>query len=123
MPLDGHDVTRLTDMLHYASLAIRILAGRTVEEYNADVVAKLAMTRCIEVIGEAGHHVSPEVKAALPMIPWHMMYGMRNRIIHDYGNTDYGIVYKVVCEELPGMAGFLSSFLVKYGIRPDPLVT
>ena len=120
MPLEGRDVTRLIDMLHYATLAHRVLADRTLEAFTADEVAKLALTRCVEVIGEAGHQVSPATKALLPMIPWHMMYGMRNRIIHDYGNTDYAIVYKVVREELPSLVQHIASILVKHGYSVDP---
>ena len=115
MPLEGRDVTRLTDMLHYASLAHQVLADRTIKVFTADEVAKLALTRCVEVIGEAGHSVSPATKALLPMVPWHMMYGMRNRIIHDYGNTDYDIVYKVVSEELPTLVEHITSLLVQHG--------
>lgn len=73
------------------------------------------MTRCIEIVGEAGHQVSLPIQAALPMIPWHMMYGMRNRLIHDYGNTDYDIVHRVVRDELPGLVTYLTGFLVQHG--------
>ncbi len=69
------------------------------------------MVRCVEVIGEAGHQVSDKVEAELPTIPWHLMWGMRNRLIHDYGNTNYRIVYEVVREHLPGVIDSITTYL------------
>lgn len=113
MPPEGRDVARLTDMLHYAKLAKQVLADRSLEALEADETSKLAVVRCIEVIGEAGHQVSPATQATLPTIPWHLMWGMRNRLIHDYGNTDYRIVYRVVREELPGLVAAIDTFLAR----------
>lgn len=42
------------------------------------------------------------------------MWGMRNRLIHDYGNTDYRIVCKVVREELPGLVSHIETFLAQH---------
>jgi uncharacterized protein with HEPN domain len=43
------------------------------------------------------------------------MYSMRNRLIHDYGNTNYDIVFRVVREELPGLVTILDSYLAQHG--------
>lgn len=118
MQLEGRDLTRLTDMLHYARLAAKILSERNVTDYdafNADETGKLALVRCVEVIGEAGHQVSAPVQAALPTVPWPMMWGMRNRLIHDYGNTNYRIVHRTVVQELPALASTLAAFLAQHG--------
>lgn len=113
MPLERRDITRLTDMLHYAKKATQILAGRPLAELLADETCSLAIVRCVEVIGEAGHQVSAPVQAALPSVPWHLMWGMRNRLIHDYGNTDYLIVYRVISEELPNLIATIDAFLAR----------
>lgn len=114
MPLDGRDAARLTDMLHYATMAQKILAEHGPQAFEISEVARLALVRCIEVIGEAGHKVSPATQAALSAIPWHLMYGMRNRLIHDYGNTDYSVVIRVVREELPGLVQHITAFLAQH---------
>ena len=33
-------------------------------------------------------------------VPWHEMYGFRNRIIHDYDQINMDIVYDTVKEDL-----------------------
>lgn len=111
MRLDVRDEVRLRDMLTYARDAVALLGGMTLPEMEANVMARLALARCVEVIGEAGQRVSPQVQEALPSVPWHLMYGMRNRLIHDYGNTNYEIVFKVVREELPGLIAILEARL------------
>lgn len=35
-----------------------------------------------------------------PEIPWNNIIGFRNRIVHDYGSTDYSTVYEVVTEDI-----------------------
>ncbi len=76
---------------------------------------RLALVRCIEVIGESGHEVSAAIKAALPSVPWPAMYGMRNRLIHDYGNTNYRVVFDVVNDDLSALAQTVAAFLAQQG--------
>lgn len=40
--------------------------------------------RQIEIIGEAVKHLSNEVKAVNPDIPWQDIAGMRDKLIHHY---------------------------------------
>jgi len=115
MPLDERDEVRLRDMQIYSREALALLGSMTLSELEAHTMARLALTRCVEIIGEAGHKVSAPVQATLPGIPWHRMYNMRNRLIHDYGNTNYEIVFRVVSEELPGLVAILESYLAQHG--------
>ena len=118
MPLEVKDRARLRDMALHARDAMTILGSRTQEEMEADLGTRHGMVRCVEVIGEAGHQVSATTQAALTTIPWHLMWGMRNRLIHDYGNTDFRIVYKVVREELPGLVTSIEAFLAQHSPSP-----
>lgn len=36
-------------------------------------------------------------------IGWNDIIGFRNRIVHDYGKTDYTIVYEVVYSDIPNL--------------------
>ena len=38
--------------------------------------------------------LSDEYKEKRGYIPWNAMYGLRNRIVHDYGNVDLNIVFE-----------------------------
>lgn len=56
----------------------------------------------IQIIGEAVNHLSDDVKAANPQIPWILIKGMRNRLIHEYFGTDLPLVWNVIKNDLPG---------------------
>ena len=38
-----------------------------------------------------------------PTIPWLAMFGLRNRIVHDYGSVDLGIVFETLKISIPGL--------------------
>ena len=38
-----------------------------------------------------------------PYIPWKDISGLRNRIVHDYGNVDLEIVYVTLSEDIPAL--------------------
>jgi len=118
MRLDQRDESRLRDMVLWSRKAISILGEIPYMEFLGNEEKRLALVRCVEVIGEAAHGVSGPVKAELPTIPWHAAYGMRNRLIHDYGNTNDRVVFDVIRDDLPGMYAILEAFLNDRGIRP-----
>ena len=61
----------------------------------------LAITRLLEIIGEAATTMSPELKAAHPEIPWRIMAATRNRLIHTDFNVDLQIVLDTTQSDLP----------------------
>jgi uncharacterized protein with HEPN domain len=75
MPLEDRDASRLRDMLLWSRKAIFILGSATYEEMMANEEKRLALVRCLEVIGEAGHDVSPPVSdASLDSVAWHVRH-------------------------------------------------
>ena len=47
----------------------------------------------------------------LEKIPWHAMKGMRNRIVHEYGDVDLTIIYDTVNQDLPKLYAALNILL------------
>ena len=45
--------------------------------------------------------LSTSFKEEYNSISWNDIVGFRNRIVHDYGKTDYTIVYEVVSNDIP----------------------
>jgi uncharacterized protein with HEPN domain len=65
-----------------------------------------AVVRNIEIIGEAAvrlQRVAPEVMASHPEIPWLEMRGMRNKMIHQYFDVDWDVVWRTVKSDLPDL--------------------
>ncbi|MFN8469407.1 MAG: HepT-like ribonuclease domain-containing protein [Caldilineaceae bacterium] len=76
------DAIRLRHMLDAAAKARMFAQYRDREDLEADEILALALVRLLEILGEAAAHVSPEVQAQFPAIPWRQMTGTRNRLIH-----------------------------------------
>lgn len=61
----------------------------------------------IQIMGEAVAQLADDVKQNEPQIPWSLIKGMRNRLIHEYFGTDLPIVWNVIKNELPSFKGEL----------------
>ena len=49
--------------------------------------------------------------AAHPEIPWRQMYGMRNRIVHDYEGIQMKIVWNTISDDFPALKQALQTVL------------
>lgn len=61
----------------------------------------LAVTRCLEIIGEAARQVPIGFQERHPAIPWREVISFRNVIAHEYFGIDFGIVWDVIQTEIP----------------------
>lgn len=95
------DGTNLGDMLSHACEAVELLGEMDREELAADRTKQLALTRLIEIIGEAAKRVSAETQQNHPEIPWPQIIGMRNRLIHGYDVIDYDLLWDTIKTDLP----------------------
>jgi len=66
-----------------------------------DLKTQDAVVRQLEIIGEATKKISFDFREKYPNIPWLDMAGMRDRLIHDYIDVDFEIVWKTASENIP----------------------
>lgn len=72
-----------------------------IEELNAnELLLDSMMFRMIQ-ISENAKWLSDDYKAEHGNIPWYALSGLRNRIVHDYGNVDLNIVYETLKDDIP----------------------
>ena len=95
------DRASMLDMLAHAREAVDLLGYRNRAGLARDRVLQLALTRLVEVIGEAANRVSTEAQEKHPDIPWARIIGMRNRLIHGYDVIDYDLLWDTVTDDLP----------------------
>ena len=70
-------------------------------EFDGDEDVRLALLHLVQTLGEAARRVSPECRAAHPELPWAEMTGMRHKIVHDYMNISYAVLWDVVTRDIP----------------------
>ena len=90
-------------MADAAAIAVRFAAGRSRGDLELDQMLLFALVRAVEIVGEAAARLSPEARAALPHIPWHLIIGMRNRLVHAYFDVDRDILWTTATEALPAL--------------------
>lgn len=95
------DTTSLRDMLNHAREAVAMLGNRGREELSANRLLQLALTRLVEIIGEAANRVSHDGQRKYAEIPWAEIVGMRNRLAHGYDVIDYDLLWDTVTTDLP----------------------
>ena len=72
-----------------------------IEELNAnEVLLDSMMFRMIQLSANA-KKLTDEYRFTHGEIPWGAMFGLRNRIVHDYGNVDLKVVYETLKYDIP----------------------
>ncbi len=100
MPLHD-DALRLRHMLEAARKAVTFATHRTRQDLETDEQFSLALTRLLEIIGEAAGTVSSSISEGNPAIPWRAIVSTRNRLIHGYFDVDLDVLWKIVSQDLP----------------------
>jgi uncharacterized protein with HEPN domain len=106
---------RLVHMLEAARDAVQFSAGRARADLTDDRMLRRALIQCIEVIGEASVHLSPQTRASLPDVPWRSVRGMRNYLAHTYFNVDLDVLWTTVTQDIPTLASALQLALGQPG--------
>ncbi len=89
------------DILEYAKYSLSFIETVTYEEFILDKKVIFATVRALEVIGESSNRISDELKEKYKYLPWVEMRGLRNRIVHNYDDVDYDIIWNVLKNEIP----------------------
>ncbi len=72
----------------------------TKEQLLSDEFSQWAVTTPLYNIGEQVYHLSTELKAGNPDIPWNLVSGFRHRLVHDYEGINWSIIVEVIFEEM-----------------------
>ena len=86
------DEALLLYILIAARRALKYMKGVSRADFEKNEMLQDAVTRPLEIVGEAAGQVSEEYREAHTDIPWHKMTGMRNRLIHEYFRVNFGAV-------------------------------
>jgi len=91
----------LQDILDAVAAIEQFTTGIEFEAFAQNLEKVFAISRAIEIIGEAVKRIPDSVRSQYSDIPWRDVAGMRDKLIHDYFNTDIEIIWKAVQEDIP----------------------
>jgi uncharacterized protein with HEPN domain len=95
------DAVTLLDILSAAKLALQFVEGMNEAQFMEDAKTQAAVTRQVEILGEAAKRLSLTFKDDHPEIPWRDIGGMRDVLIHVYDNVDLDELWSVTQVSIP----------------------
>ena len=79
-----------------------------IEELNENEILLDSMLFRMIQLSENAKKLTDQYKQTRSNIPWNAMYGLRNRIVHDYGNVDLNIVFETLKNDIPQLLEMFS---------------
>jgi uncharacterized protein with HEPN domain len=84
------------------------VGGLDKTHFIGDSLRRDAVVRQLLIVGKAARHLSAEFRTQHPAMPWADIIGMRNRLVHDYINVDWELVWETVHYDVPFLQAQLS---------------
>jgi len=95
------DDAHLLDILKAARLVIEFKGAADKAEFLVDAKTQSAILHQLLIIGEAVKRLTPEFRAEHRGVPWKLIAGTRDKLIHFYDGVDLEEVWKMVTADLP----------------------
>ena len=95
------DKSYIYDILKYSQEIIDILKDENHNSFINNRIKRLAIERLMQIIGEAANHLSTDFMQENQDIPWKKIIGLRNKIVHDYGEILTDRIWLIASESIP----------------------
>ena len=93
----------LKDIINAARLVAAFVDGFTKDTFLNDWKTRSAVLYQLTVVGEAVKRLSTGFRATHTQIPWTLMTGMRDHLIHAYDLVDWDEVWATAKRDVPGV--------------------
>jgi uncharacterized protein with HEPN domain len=84
------DTATLLDIQRASLKVIQFQQGINKTDFMQDDKTQSAIVFQLMIVGEAVKRLSQEFRAQHPEIPWQLIAGMRDNLIHNYDDIDFG---------------------------------
>ena len=112
----NRNLTVLLHMKEYCEQIDKALEvfGKSLEEFNSNVVFRNAISMPIFQIGELVNHLTLDyIESTQSNINWNEIRGMRNRFAHGYYDMDYSIIFDTAINDIPVIKEFIDKEIQK----------
>jgi uncharacterized protein with HEPN domain len=91
----------LKDMRGAAGKVVRYSEGFDMLTFASNELARDAVLRNLEIIGEAAKHIPTEIRDKAPKLEWRRVTGLRDIVAHAYFGIDNAILWDIVSVKVP----------------------
>ena len=91
-------------LIKYADKLTDYCKGYDYESFGQDTKLVEACVFNLSQMGELTKFVDEAYKREHTSIPWYEMYGLRNRIVHDYEGVNLSLVWEIITEDIPKLS-------------------
>ena len=105
---DSFFIKKMIDDIDYIA---SILKDDEIEEFSSNqMMSDSTVFRLIQ-ISENARKLSEAFRERHAVIPWTAITGLRNRIVHDYGNVNLEIIYDTLKKDIPKLTEMIKEEL------------
>lgn len=97
------DNLHLQNLKKYFDRIMNVVEGVSLEDFILNVDKQEAVMFNFIQISEEVKKMSEKYKTMNKDIPWTDIFGLRNKIVHDYGGVKLDIVYNTVINDIPNL--------------------
>ena len=99
----ARDDASLLDIARAGSLLRDFIQGMSKAQFYNDLKTQAAVLHQLLIIGEAVKRLSEAFRQKHSNIPWRLIAGMRDKLIHGYDSVDLGEVWKTASQDIPDL--------------------
>ena len=89
------------DILEHMENARSFTEGMGYSAFAKDKKTIFAVARALEIAGEATKNVPSDMRVRFPDVPWRVMAGMRDVLIHGYFDVNLEVLWKTATVRMP----------------------
>ena len=101
----------LTDMMEAIDAIRDYTAGMDYASFLKNRMARDAVVRNVQVLGEAANRVPKPFRDQHPTIEWMRIIRTRHILVHDYFGLDYEILWRIITIHLPPLQQAIKQIL------------
>ncbi|MBI4783953.1 MAG: DUF86 domain-containing protein [Oscillatoriophycideae cyanobacterium NC_groundwater_1537_Pr4_S-0.65um_50_18] len=107
----NRDTATLLDIERAAQKVLRYKQGLDKAIFMEDDKTQSAIVFQLLILGEAVKRLSQDFRTQHPGIPWSLIAGMRDNLIHEYDDIDWNEVWNTANSDIPRLLILLEPLL------------
>ena len=104
----------LKDIEEAIRLAIEFTQGMDFDLFCQDTKTIFAVTRAIQIVGEAVKKIPDNIRQQYPQIPWKDVAKMRDKVTHQYFAVKLDVVWDTVQQDFPLLQTLIADILENF---------